>query len=176
MNLLEQTPSNGVRVTPNATALAVALTAGASAMTCDDTTIFAQNDYISIEGESLKITDVDDASNVRDITRAQVDHNSVATVATAHEVDAYVLDRDGYALLDYTFDGATNCAGWFVWSERAFWCAIEKAGDIDGCRIFVDSQRPFIVMPNPVYMPAAAEWKILIWCTHTRVFHGGIFN
>jgi len=177
MAILTQTTPNGTLVTKNATYLDTALTDSDTdgSLDLNDDDVFAINTYAIIDAETVKITDADDSSD-RDITREQSDHNSNATSATAHESGAWVRLQGGATeLLTYEFDGSTYFAGFNIRSERGFWWSLEVDSTIVDTG-FVDSSVPFYTEVRPRSTPAAGTWKILVWASETRVFHGKIFN
>ncbi len=173
MNTLAETVPNGIKVDQNACVLSTGINSSVGAMSLDDPDIFDQNDYASIEGEGLKITDAD--TNPRQITRAQVDHNGNATSATAHLAGVFVRERDGAEVLTYDFGGSTYFAGAYVHGERSFWAALEVDGVIGPVKM-CSTQIPYIEFMFPRYIPSAATWKILVWSTETRQFWAGFYN
>ena len=175
MNTLAETKPNGVKVSQNACILSAGIDDEDSEMTLDDPDIFAQNSYVSIEEECVKITDAD--TNPRAITRAQADHNGDSTSADDHAIGCSVRDRDGAEVLSSgeEIDGDTYLAGVYVHGERAFWAALE-VDDVIGPVKMCSTEVPYIEFMFPRYKPAAKTWKILVWTTETRQFWAGFYN
>lgn len=183
MAILVATPANGVRVLKNATHLtdSPTLAAGAVAVSLDDDSVIAQNDYGVIEGETVQFTDVGETSP-RTIVRAQNDHNAVVTVDTDHDAGAFVRKQGGgHELLTYAFTD-TDFAGFKVRSERAFWWALEIDGAIAKSG-YCKSDVPFYTDVQPVETIVSATYVLHVWwqapaseARTGQVFWGEIFN
>lgn len=173
MNTLAETYPNGVKVSQNACVLSAGIEDDDATVTLDDPDIFAQNSYVSIEEECVKVTDAD--TNPRTITREQADHNGNATTADDHAAGCFLRDRDGAEVLTYDFDGDTYFAGAYVHGERGFWVALEVDGVIKPVKM-CDTAIPYLEFTFPRYKPAEATWKILVWTTETRQFWAGFYN